>query len=73
MMIPQIGILLGLKGAASRRKQAAGKTSVGRDIVQRALAGNILTDQEREAFDEWKFDHSSDDILDLLSEIGNER
>lgn len=42
----------------------------GQKIMLKALTKGVVPDCEREEFDDWKFNHSSDEMLDALIEIG---
>lgn len=39
-------------------------------IIKKALSGESLEWEEIDRFDDWKFEHSSVDILNLLKEVG---
>lgn len=45
--------------------------NIGKEIMRRALAGETLSVHDRDAFDDWKIDQSSDDILDALIEMAD--
>lgn len=45
---------------------------LAREIMLKALQSGEVSDADHNAFDEWKFDHSSDDILNTLIDIGHE-
>jgi hypothetical protein len=44
-----------------------------KQLFIKILAGEKYSEQECDDFDEWKLNHSSDDVLFILSEIGKEK